>query len=66
MNGTLTPLRAWLLMLPLLAIMLSVIGWPFVRLSCTSTPIPSTWMSSSSFGMPSIRRPAPAAEGTDM
>ncbi len=45
MNGTLTPLRAWLLMLPLLVIMLSVIGWPFVdtlRLSFTDARLVGT------------------------
>lgn len=45
MNGTLTRLRAWLLMLPLLLIMLSVIGWPFVdtlRLSFTDARLVGT------------------------
>jgi multiple sugar transport system permease protein len=45
MNANLTTLRAWLLMLPLLLIMLSVIGWPFVdtvRLSFTDARLVGT------------------------
>ena len=45
MNATLTPMRAWLLMLPLLVVMLAVIGWPFldtVRLSLTDARLVGT------------------------
>jgi multiple sugar transport system permease protein len=45
MNATLTPMRAWLLMLPLLMVMLAVIGWPFldtVRLSLTDARLVGT------------------------
>lgn len=45
MSATLTTLRAWLLMLPLLLIMLAVIGWPFVdtlRLSFTDARLVGT------------------------
>jgi multiple sugar transport system permease protein len=45
MNATLTPMRAWLLMLPLLLVMLAVIGWPFldtVRLSLTDARLVGT------------------------
>lgn len=45
MSANLTTLRAWLLMLPLLLIMLTVIGWPFVdtlRLSFTDARLVGT------------------------
>lgn len=45
MTGNLSTTRAWLLMLPLLLIMLSVIGWPFVdtvRLSFTDARLVGT------------------------